>query len=48
MDKKQIIKNRISIDERSEIINNRERYGDWEIDTIVRKDNKGAIITIVE
>jgi len=46
--KKQIIKNRISIDERSEIINNQERYGDWEIDTIVGKDNKGAIVTIVE
>ena len=46
--KKQIIKNRISIDERSEIINNQERYGDWEIDTIIGKDNKGAIVTIVE
>ncbi|VAX16846.1 Mobile element protein [hydrothermal vent metagenome] len=43
-----IIKNKVSIDERPEIINNKERYGDWEIDTIIGKNNKGAIVTIVE
>lgn len=42
------IKNRISIDQRPEIINNRGRFGDWEIDTIIGKDHKGAIVTIVE
>ncbi len=46
--KKQIIRNKISIEERPEIIDNQERFGDWEIDTIVGKDNKGAIVTIVE
>jgi IS30 family transposase len=42
------IKNRVSIELRPEIVNNKERYGDWEIDTIIGEDNKGAIITIVE
>jgi len=43
-----IIKNKVSIDERPEEINNKQRYGDWEIDTIIGKNNKGAIVTIVE
>ncbi len=42
------IKDRVSIEERPEIINKKERFGDWEIDTIIGKDRKGAIITIVE
>lgn len=46
--KRGIIKDKISIDQRLEIINNKERFGDWEIDTIVGKDNKGAILTIAE
>jgi IS30 family transposase len=45
---KYMIKNRISIDDRPELINNKERIGDWEIDTIIGKDGKGAILTIVE
>jgi len=43
-----IIKNKVSIDERPEVINNKERYGDWEIDTIIGKNHKGAIVTVVE
>jgi len=43
-----IIKNKLSIEQRPEIINNKERFGDWEIDTIVGENNKGAIVTIVE
>lgn len=46
--KKIVIKNKVSIDERGSVINNKERFGDWEIDLIVGKDNKGAIVTIVE
>ena len=46
--KRGIIKDKISIDERLDCINNKERVGDWEIDTIVGKDNKGAIVTIAE
>ena len=46
--RKEIIKNKVSIEERPPIINNKERFGDWEIDTIVGKNHKGAIVTIVE
>ena len=42
------IKNRTSIEQRPEIINEKKRFGDWEIDTVVGKNNKGAIVTIVE
>jgi IS30 family transposase len=42
------IKNRVSIDRRPEIVNTRGRFGDWEIDTIVGKNNRGAIVTMVE
>lgn len=46
--KQVIIKDKVSIDLRSDVINNKERFGDWEIDLIVGKDNKGAIVTIAE
>ena len=46
--KKFSIKDRVSIDKRPKIVDNKERFGDWEIDTIVGKSNKGAIVTIVE
>lgn len=46
--KRCIIKDKVSIDQRPECINNKQRVGDWEIDTIVGKDNKGAIVTIAE
>ena len=39
-----IIKNKVSIDQRPSVINNKERFGDWEIDTIVGKNHKGAIV----
>ena len=42
------IKNRITIDERPEIINERKRLGDFEIDLIVGPKNKGAILTVVD
>lgn len=44
----QAIKNRVFIDQRPAMINDKLRYGDWEIDTIVGKNNKGAIVTLVE
>ena len=46
--KHEVIKNKVSIEDRPAAINNKERFGDWEIDLIVGKDNKGAIVTIVE
>jgi len=46
--KRCIIQDKISIDERPEYINNKQSAGHWEIDTIVGKDHKGAIVTIAE
>ena len=42
------IKDRVSIDERPAIVDTRTRFGDWEIDTIVGKEGKGAIVTLTE
>jgi len=42
------IPNRRDIDERPEVVNNRERVGDWEADTIIGKDQQGAIVTLDE
>jgi IS30 family transposase len=47
-DRRGQIPNRISIDERPAIVDNKERVGDWEIDTIIGKNHKGAIVTAVE
>ena len=43
-----IIKNRVSIDERPAIVDQKKRIGDWEIDTIIGKNHKGALVTAVE
>ncbi len=40
------IPNRVDIDNRPEIVELKERFGDLEIDTIIGKDHKGAILTI--
>ena len=45
-DSRGIIKGRIDIDQRPEIVDKKERFGDLEIDTIIGKDHKGAIVTI--
>ena len=42
------IKNRRSIEERPAIINEKKRIGDWEIDSIIGKNQKQAIVSIVE
>lgn len=42
------IKNRVFIDERPRIVDEKRRIGDWEIDTIIGKGRKQAIVTIVE
>ena len=39
---------RVSIDLRPTIVDNKERIGDWEIDTVIGKNHKGALLTIVE
>ena len=42
------IKNRIFIDDRPAEVDEKKRIGDWEIDTIIGKNHKQAIVTIVE
>lgn len=42
------IKNKVSIDLRPAIVDTQERCGDWEIDTIIGENQKGAILTITE
>ena len=42
------IPGRVSIDLRPAIVDNKERIGDWEIDTVIGKSHKGALLTIVE
>jgi IS30 family transposase len=46
--KKISIKDRVSIDKRPAIVDTKQRFGDWEIDTIVGENNKGAIVNMVE
>lgn len=42
------IKNRHFIDDRPAVVAEKKRIGDWEIDTIIGKNRKHAIVTIVE
>ena len=39
---------RVSIEERPEGVNQRERLGDWEVDTVVGKNQQGALVSLVE
>ncbi len=40
--------NRISIDERPEIVDQKQRIGDWEADTVIGKGHKGVLVTLSE
>ena len=42
------IKNRISIDDRPSVVEERSRIGDWEADTIIGKGHKQAIVSLTE
>lgn len=42
------IPNKTMIDQRPPSIENKERIGDWEGDTIIGKDHQGAMLTLVE
>ena len=46
--RKSPIKNRTMIDDRPDAVNSKERIGDWEIDTIIGKNHKQAVVSIVE
>ncbi|MBU1833815.1 MAG: IS30 family transposase, partial [Gammaproteobacteria bacterium] len=47
-DRRRMIKNRLSIDDRPAVVDRRNRIGDWEGDTIIGKGRKGALLTMVE
>lgn len=47
-DRRGVIANRRDITERPAVVESRERFGDIEIDTIIGKDHKGAILTMVD
>ena len=42
------IPDRVSIDEHPGIVETKERIGDWEADTVIGRNHKVAIITLVE
>jgi len=39
---------RVMIDKRPKIVEEKSRIGDWEIDTVVGKDHKGFLVTVVD
>lgn len=42
------IPNRVDIEERPKIVEKKCRIGDWELDTIISKEHKGAIVSMVD
>jgi IS30 family transposase len=46
--KRGMIKDRISIDDRRNVVDDKSRIGDWEIDTVIGKNHKGVLVTIVD
>ena len=47
-DRRGQLPNRVSIDLRPKIVDRRERFGDWEVDTILGKGRRHAIVTLTE
>jgi IS30 family transposase len=45
-DKRGLICNKVSIEERPEVVEKKSRFGDLEIDTVIGKNHQGAIVTI--
>lgn len=46
--KRVIIPNRIGIENRPHIVDSKERFGDWEVYTVLGKQGTGAIVSLVE
>ena len=42
------IPNRVCIDQRPAVINNKRHLGDWEGDTVIGKNHKGLLVTLIE
>jgi IS30 family transposase len=47
-DRRGKLPNRVSIEQRPAIVDQRQRIGDWEVDTIVGKGHRQAIVTLTE
>jgi len=47
-DRRGQIPERVSIEERPEIVETKKRMGDWEVDTIIGKNHQCALVTAVE
>ena len=47
-DRRGKLPNRVSIEERPQMVGQRERLGDWEVDTLVGKGHRGALVSLVE
>jgi len=47
-DRRGKLTNQVSIDERPDLVEDREREGDWEVDTIIGKNHKQAIVSMTE
>lgn len=43
-----VLKNRIGIEQRPSVVEQRSRIGDWEGDTVIGKGHKGVLVTLVE
>jgi len=43
-----LIPNRTPISKRPKVVENKSRIGDWECDTVIGKDRKSALVTVVE
>ena len=47
-DRRGIIADRVSIEERPAVVDSRSRLGDWEVDLIIGKDRQGVMVTLTE
>jgi IS30 family transposase len=47
-DRRGQLANRVSIEQRPSIVDEKTRLGDWEIDTVIGKNHQGALVTLVE
>lgn len=47
-DRRGKLPNRVSIDERPPFVEQRQRLGDWEADTVMGKDHHNALVSLVE
>jgi IS30 family transposase len=47
-DKRGIIANKTMIDQRPKVVDNKSSIGDFELDSIIGKGHKGAVVTIVD